>query len=187
MEKIILASKSPRRQELIRNITEDFEVIVSETDEVLPEGISPYDAPVYLSGLKARAVAAEHPDRVVIGADTVVILNGEVLGKPHDEADAMRMLRLLSGNTHSVVTGCTLIQGEREHRFSSRTEVTFYELSEGEIAAYIATGEPSDKAGAYGIQGKGMLFVEKIEGCYFNVMGLPVGQLNRELDRFLHE
>ena len=185
MEPIILASKSPRRQELIKNITEDFEVVVSPVEEVLPEGLSPEDAPLYLARLKAGAVADEHPDRLVIGADTVVILDGEVLGKPRDRDDARRMLRLLSGKVHTVITGCCLIGGERERGFSQSTKVEFYPLTDGEIDDYIATGEPFDKAGAYGIQGKGMLLVKGIEGDYFNVMGLPVGLLSRELKRFI--
>lgn len=185
MQPIILASKSPRRQELISNITEDFEVIVSPAQEILPEGITPEEAPAYLAALKARAVAAERPDRLVIGADTVVILDGEVLGKPRDAEDAFRMLRLLSGRVHTVITGCCIIRGGRERRFSQSTRVEFYPLTDREIAGYIATGEPFDKAGSYVIQGKGMLLVKGIEGDYFNVMGLPVGELKRELDAFL--
>ena len=184
MQSLILASKSPRRQELIRDITDDFEVIVSDADETLPEGISPEEAPVYLSSLKARAVAALHPDRTVIGADTVVILDGAVLGKPRDPQDAARMLRLLSGRVHTVITGCCIVRGGRERAFSECTQVEFYPLSDSEIEAYLATGEPFDKAGAYGIQGKGSLLVEKIHGDYFNVMGLPVLRLSRMLEQF---
>lgn len=182
MSTVILASKSPRRQELIRNITEDFEVIVSEAEERLPEGITPEEAPVYLSGLKASAVAEEHPDRTVVGADTVVILDGRVLGKPQDERDAHRMLQALSGREHLVITGCCLICGSRWVSFSETTRVTFYPLSEREIVEYIATGEPFDKAGAYGIQGRGSVLVKGIEGDFFNVMGLPVARLKRELE-----
>ena len=184
MQGIILASKSPRRQELIRHITEDFEVIVSEAEETLPDGITPEEAPVYLAAVKARAVAATCPDRIVIGADTVVILNGRLLGKPRDRDDAVQMLRSLSGKTHTVITGCTVIRGGRERSFGERTRVTFYPLSDREIEEYIATGDPFDKAGSYGIQGRGCLFVKGIEGDYFNVMGLPVGRLNRELRDF---
>lgn len=185
MQSIILASQSPRRQELIRNITDDVAVIVSPAEEVLPADIAPEEAPAYLAALKARAVAALHPDTPVIGADTVVILDGNILGKPRDKADAARMLRLLSGRVHTVITGCCLILGGRERIFSQRTSVEFYPLSDREIDEYIATGEPMDKAGAYGIQGKGMLFVKGIVGDYFNVMGLPVGMLARELKDFL--
>ena len=185
MQSVILASQSPRRQELIRNITDDFEVIVSPVEEILPEGIAPEEAPAYLAALKARAVAAERPDRLVVGADTVVILDGTILGKPRDRDDAARMLHLLSGRNHTVITGCCLILGGREMTFYERTDVEFYPLSDREIEEYIACGEPFDKAGAYGIQGKGMLFVKGIAGDYFNVMGLPVGRLKREIDGFL--
>lgn len=182
---MILASKSPRRQELIRRITDDVKVIVSEVDEILPAGIAPEEAPVYLSAIKAKAVAAEHPDEPVIGADTVVILDGRLLGKPRDREDAAEMLRRLSGRVHTVVTGCTLILGGRIHSFGESTRVEFYPLTEREIEEYIATGDPFDKAGSYGIQGKGCLFVKGIEGDFFNVMGLPVGRLSRELHAFL--
>ena len=182
--KLILASKSPRRQELIRNITEDFEVIVSPVDEILPEGIAPEEAPVYLAAIKAAAVAREHGDSLVVGADTVVILGSQVMGKPSDRDDAFRMLRELSGKTHEVVTGCCLVKGGRQRSFSCKTMVEFYPLADSEIEGYIATGEPFDKAGAYGIQGKGMLLVKGIEGDFFNVMGLPVSLLKRELEAF---
>lgn len=181
---MILASKSPRRQELLHNITDDFKVIVSEVEEILPEGIAPEKAPEYLSDVKARAVAESHPDEVVIGADTVVILDGEVLGKPRDKDDAMRMLRALSGKVHTVVTGCSVYQGGRHISFSDTTRVEFYPLSDREMTEYIATGEPFDKAGAYGIQGRGSVLVRRIEGDFFNVMGLPVGRLKRELMNF---
>ena len=187
MDNIILASQSPRRQELIRNITDAVEIIVSPVEEILPEGIAPEEAPAYLAALKARAVAAGHPDRLVVGADTVVILDGNVLGKPRDRDDAMRMLRLLSGRVHTVITGCCLIRGGREKVFSQRTSVEFYPMTDREIAEYVATGEPLDKAGAYGIQGKGMLYVKGIEGDFFNVMGLPVGLLRREMEAFLSD
>jgi len=181
MDKLILASQSPRRQELIRKITDDFEVIVSKVEESLPEDISCEEAPAYLAALKAAAVSAEYPDRTVVGADTVVILDSQILGKPTDADDARRMLSLLSGRTHTVITGCCIRYGGMERRFCERTEVEFYPLDSREIDEYIATGEPFDKAGSYGIQGKGCLLVKGIRGDYFNVMGLPVGRLNREL------
>ena len=187
MQPIILASQSPRRQELIRNITDNFEVIVSPAEEILPDGIAPEEAPVFLAGIKARAVAERYPERIVIGADTVVILDGVILGKPADPADAARMLSALSGKTHTVITGCCIRQGQRERRFSQRTEVVFYPLTDREIAEYVASGDPLDKAGAYGIQGRASLFVRGISGDYFNVMGLPIGLLNRELCAFLSE
>ena len=183
MSRYILASKSPRRQELIGYILSDHEVIVSDVEEILPEGIAPEDVPAYLAGIKAQAVAAEHPDDVVIGADTVVILDGEVLGKPKDQDDAFRMLRALSGKAHTVITGCAIIQNGKMTTFADHTRVEFYPLSDREILDYIATGEPFDKAGAYGIQGKGSVLVKRIEGDFFNVMGLPVARLKREMER----
>ena len=183
MSRIILASQSPRRQELIGYILSDYEVIVSEVEETLPDGIAPEEVPAYLAGVKAQAVAAEHPDDVVIGADTVVILDGQVLGKPKDADDAFHMLRSLSGKAHTVITGCAIIQDGRMTTFSDRTRVEFYPLSDREILDYIATGEPFDKAGAYGIQGRGSVLVKRIEGDFFNVMGLPVARLKREMER----
>lgn len=183
MNSIILASKSPRRQELIQNITRDFTVVVSDVEERLPKGIAPEEIPAYLAEIKAQAVADSYPDDVVIGADTVVILDGEVLGKPRDEDDAARMLKALSGKAHTVVTGCCIISRQRRISFSELTRVEFYPLSDREIEEYIATGEPFDKAGAYGIQGRGSVLVKRIEGDYFNIVGLPVGRLKREFEK----
>lgn len=183
MSRIILASQSPRRQELIGYILSDYEVIVSAVEETLPDGIAPEEVPVYLAGVKAQAVAAEHPDDVVIGADTVVILDGQVLGKPKDADDAFHMLWSLSGKAHTVITGCAILQDGRMTTFADRTRVEFYPLSDREILDYIATGEPFDKAGAYGIQGRGSVLVKRIEGDFFNVMGLPVARLKREMER----
>lgn len=183
MNRIILASQSPRRQQLIANIISDFSVVVSQAEEVLPEGIPPEEAPAYLAGLKAQAVAADYPDDIVIGADTVVILDGAVLGKPCDKDDAARMLRALSGKTHTVITGCVIVKDGQKTSFSDITRVEFYPLDDREIIEYIATGEPLDKAGAYGIQGRGCVLVKRIEGDFFNVMGLPVARLKRVLER----
>lgn len=183
MSRFILASQSPRRQELIGYILSEYEVIVSDAQEILPDGIAPEDVPAYLAGIKAQTVASEHPDDVVIGADTVVILDDQVLGKPKDEDDAFHMLRALSGKAHTVITGCAIIQNGRMTTFADHTRVEFYPLSDREILDYIATGEPFDKAGAYGIQGKGSVLVKCIEGDFFNVMGLPVARLKREMER----
>ena len=182
MSRIILASQSPRRQELIANITPDFTAIVSEAEEILPEDIAPEEIPAYFAEIKAGTVAAAHPDDIVIGADTVVILDGEILGKPRDKDDAVRMLRALSGRVHTVVTGCAVCQGGSRITFSESTRVEFYPLGDREILEYIGTGEPFDKAGAYGIQGRGCVLVKRIEGDFFNVMGLPVARLKRELE-----
>ena len=176
---LILASQSPRRRELLKYITDDFTVKVSEVDETLPDGISPSEAVLYLSRIKAEPFAAGGD--TVIGADTVVAIDGEILGKPANKEDARAMLTKLSGKTHSVFTGVTVIRDGKEQSFFEETKVKFFNLSENEIEKYIKTGEPLDKAGAYGIQGFGSLLVEKIDGDYFNVVGLPVSRLNRVL------
>lgn len=186
----ILASKSPRRRELIRKLRLNFAVEVSEVDETLPEGMEQRHAPEYLSGLKAEAVFDKHKSEniVVVGSDTLVMLDGVVYGKPKDEEDAFRMLRNLSGRWHEVVTGVTILSGVpgsgRTERisFSSVSRVKFYELSDEEIRAYIGTGEPMDKAGAYGIQEGGALIVERIDGDFYSVMGLPVAAVYRKLN-----
>ena len=183
MDRIVLASQSPRRSELLSLITPDFDVVVSNAEEIAPTGVKPEEIPVFLASVKAGAVALEHKEDTVIGADTIVLLDDEILGKPKDEEDAARMLRELSGREHTVITGCCVIRGSRWMTFSERTRVRFYELSEKEIMEYIATGEPFDKAGAYGIQGKGFFLVEGITGDYYNVMGLPIARLKRELER----
>ena len=185
MKSVVLASQSPRRRELMRNITADFETVVSDVEETVPADIGVYDTAEYLARLKAEDVLRTRRDAVVIGADTIVILDGVVLTKPADEEDAKRMLRLLSDKRHTVVTGCCIADSDRTKSFSQRTEVEFYPLSDNDIEEYVATGEPMDKAGAYGIQGGGMLFVKGIEGDYFNVMGLPVARLYRELKDFM--
>lgn len=179
---IILASQSPRRQELLKLITSDFEIKVSNVDETLPDIIMPKEAVMYLSKIKAEPFA--DGDDIVIGADTVVALDGKILGKPKSEENAKEMLRFLSGRTHSVFTGVTLASDKKTKTFAVETKVKFFELTNEEIDAYIKTKEPFDKAGAYGIQGYGSLLVEKIDGDYFNVVGLPVSTLARELKAF---
>lgn len=176
---MILASKSPRRQELLKYITEDFVVKSADVDETLPENITPEDAVKYLSKIKAMPLKSS--DDIVIGADTVVACDGKILGKPKDKNDAKAMLKLLSGREHMVYTGVSVIYGERIETFCVGTKVRFFSLSDEEIDNYISTGEPMDKAGAYGIQGYGSLLVEGIEGDYFNVVGLPISKLNRVL------
>lgn len=181
MKKLILASKSPRRQELMKVITEDFLCVPSSAEEIVPENIQPEQVPVYLARLKATDVLKSNPHSVIIGCDTVVINNNYVLGKPKNSEDAKKMLKALSGKKHKVITGCCIVDKDREISFKSETEVEFYPLSDMEINSYIATGEPFDKAGAYGIQGKGSLFVKSICGDYFNVVGLPVSLLAKKL------
>jgi len=180
--KIILASASPRRRELLNAVGLDFEVCVSDVEEVVLPAWSADQAARELARQKAEAVAAQHPEDCVIGADTVVVIDGLILEKPVDQADAQRMLRLLSGREHRVITGVCLICSGHRRVFSQETAVRFYPLSDEEIARYVATGEPMDKAGAYGIQAYGALLVEGITGDYFNVVGLPVARVVRELE-----
>lgn len=179
---LILASKSPRRKELLSLITEDFEIKSADVDETLPEGITPDRAVVFLSKIKAQPLA--NSTDTVIGADTVVAVDNKILGKPKDRNDAFSMLKLLSGKWHSVFTGVTVISSKKSTSFFVETKVKFFDLTDGEIIRYIDTNEPFDKAGAYGIQGKGSLLVEKIQGDYFNVVGLPVSTLNKVLADF---
>ncbi|MBQ9227426.1 MAG: septum formation protein Maf [Eubacterium sp.] len=179
---LILASQSPRRRELLKLITEDFVATAADVDETLPEGVRPDEAVQYLSKIKAAPFIKDGD--TVIGADTVVSLDGIILGKPQDEQDAARMLRLLSGRCHSVFTGVTVATPEKSTTFCVETKVQFFPLTDREIERYVLTGEPLDKAGAYGIQGYGSLLVEKIDGDYFNVVGLPVSKLVRILSNF---
>jgi len=171
--KLILASQSPRRRELLARLGLRFTVEVPEIDETMDPSRPAGDEVARLSRRKAGAVPAG-PDDVVIAADTVVVLDGKVLGKPKDGADAERMLRALSGRTHQVLTGLTVRRAASERTRTVATDVRFRELSGREIAAYAATGEPLDKAGAYGAQGLGAIFIERLEGDYFNVVGLPL-------------
>lgn len=181
---VILASASPRRQELLRYIVPDFKVIPADVDESIPENIDVSDVAQYLACKKAEHIGKICPDSLVIGSDTVVVVGDEILGKPSDEKEAYDMLSKLSGKVHRVITGVCLVQGDRKESFSQETKVRFYELDESEILGYIKTGDPMDKAGAYGIQGEGCVLVEGIEGDFFTVMGLPVARLKRVLGNF---
>lgn len=177
----ILASQSPRRRELLSVITEDFTIIPSNIEEIVPEDIAPFESPEYLAKIKALDIAKTHPDDIVIGADTSVFLGDSVLGKPKNRNHAYEMLSMLSGNTHYVITGCAIVKGDKCISFSVKSEVEFYKLTDDEINAYLDTDEPYDKAGSYGIQAKGALLVKEIRGDYFNIVGLPIGELNRRL------
>ena len=180
---IILASQSPRRKELMGLFHIPFIVRVSQADESMDPKLSPAEAVAAVSRRKAEAITCGSDD-VVIAADTIVVLGNEILGKPRDEADASRMLHLLSGRDHQVMTGMTLLHGNTAITTTEITDIHFRELSDREIDAYIATKEPMDKAGAYGIQGGAALFAERLVGDYYNVMGLPVcrlGQLLRDI------
>lgn len=180
---IILASKSPRRQELLHRMgVEEFTIMESRADETVKEGLSPDQVVRELAARKAEAVLHKaKPGDIVIAADTIVTLEGTILGKPTDESDAFQMLSMLSGVRHQVYTGLAVYQGDVRIVEHECTSVCFRELSGAEIEGYIATGEPMDKAGGYGIQGRGSLFVERIDGDYFNVVGLPICRLGRIL------
>ncbi len=190
MNKVILASASPRRKELLTQIGIDFEVCVSTCEEKITKTV-PAEVVCELSAQKALDVwqKVKQPLSIVIGADTVVAYNGKILGKPADKEDAVRMLTMLSGNTHEVYTGVTFCYEEdsveKVHTFYERTSVTFYPMSPEEIENYVASGDPMDKAGSYGIQGSFAAYVKEIEGDYNNVVGLPVGRLYQEIKEFL--
>lgn len=179
---MILASKSPRRKELLGFISKDFKIIPAVGEENIPDGTEPKDAVVMLAKQKAEEIAADHKGEVIVAADTIVVIDNKILGKPRDEAHAAEMLGTLSGRIHTVFTGvCVIFADGASESFAERTDVEFYPLTESEISDYIATGEPMDKAGAYGIQEKGALLVKRIFGDFYNVMGLPVSRLARVL------
>ena len=181
MESIILASASPRRQELLQQIGVPFVVVKSDAEEILDHADGPRALAVENARRKVLAVAKMHPGRIVLGADTVVFQDGEVYGKPKDAADACAMLRRFAGRRHAVVTGVALVSRDGTCRTdAAETNVCFADMTDEEIAAYVATGEPMDKAGAYALQGRGGMFVERIEGSYSNVIGLPMA-LAREM------
>ena len=180
---LILASASPRRKELMGFFHIPFSVRVADIDETMAPEKAPFDEVARVSRLKALAVPHEKDD-VVIAADTIVVCDGKVLGKPHSEEEAVSMLTALSGRDHQVMTGMTVLRGETARTVTEVTDIHFRELSEKEIRAYVATGEPMDKAGSYGIQGGAALFCTHMVGDFYNVMGLPVcrlGALLREM------
>ena len=186
---LVLASASPRRQELLRNAGISFTVHPTNIPELARTGEKPRECAERLAREKAQAAFRQHPGKLVLGADTIVVVDGELLGKPRDEGDALRMLRLLSGRTHQVITGVCLglrtgdqkLETGFEDTRSETTLVTMISLSDEDIRSYIATGEPMDKAGAYAIQGLASRWIPRIDGDYFNVMGLPVALVFRML------
>lgn len=177
---LILASGSPRRKELLGLFGVPFTVRAADIDETMDPEKPPFDEVARVSRLKALAVP-RRPEDLVIAADTIVICGGRVLGKPHSREDAIGMLELLSGRDHQVMTGCTVVRGDQARTFTEVTDLHFRPLSQQEIDRYVDSGEPMDKAGAYGIQGGAALFCEKIAGDYYNVMGLPVCRLSQLL------
>ncbi len=183
---IILASKSPRRKELLEGLNIPFEVVIHEVDEVFPDGLPMEEIPVYLAKLKAEPFLEEIKNNsLIITADTIVWIDGVVLGKPNDYEHATVMLRQLSGKKHVVVTGVCLTSKDKQVSFSASTDVYFKNLTDSEIDYYLKNYHPYDKAGSYGVQEWiGYIAIDKIEGSYFNVMGLPVQRLYEELSRF---
>lgn len=188
---LVLASQSPRRRELLSVIQKDFTVRSSDVEEIIPDGLTAEETVVYLAKLKAEEVAQQlkkerdSQENIVVGADTVVVLDGEIMGKPKDYDDCVRMISRLSGRQHEVYTGVAIVVNGQTESFYQRTAVRFLDLTKEEIEWYASLQEPYDKAGAYGIQGFGSLLVEGIDGDYFNVMGLPVAALNRRLKKYL--
>ena len=183
--KIILASKSPRRRELMSLLADNFITESPDVEENEDESLSPCDFVCSLAKQKADAVFEKNRDCLVIGSDTIVVLENKILGKPTDEEDACQMLRNLSGKTHEVYTGVCINCEKTSKTFFCKTDVTFFDLNNEEISEYVSSGEPMDKAGSYGIQGKGSLFVERINGDYFNVVGFAVSMIKKELDKIL--
>ncbi len=175
--KVILASASPRRKELLKNLIDDFDIIPSTYEEKIPQGMENEAVAEFFAVQKALDVAKKNKNSFVIGCDTVVIAGNEILGKPKDKADAERMLNLLSGREHKVITGLCIVKDGKSLSLSEETTVKFSALSSDEINWYINTNDPMDKAGAYGIQGLGGRFIEGIKGDYYSVMGLPVNKL----------
>jgi len=183
---LILASQSPRRKQLLELFHMPFTVRVADIDETMDLKKSAYDEVARVALAKAKAISAQ-PEDIVIAADTIVVCDGQVLGKPADEDDACRMLQLLSGRDHQVMTGLCVLRGDRQEVCTEVTDIHFRALSRDEILAYVSTGEPMDKAGAYGIQGGAALFAEKMVGDYYNVMGLPVCRLGMILKKMMEE
>jgi septum formation protein len=181
MDKIILASNSPRRRQLLDMLGVDFEVILGDVEERVDPELEPEQLVMDLAMRKAADVFVRHPDRTVLGFDTMVYIDGVPLGKPVSADDAARMLRLLQGRTHTVVTGCAIVTKKGSYSFCERAEVAFHPMTEAEINGYILSGEPFDKAGAYAAQGIGAKFIRGIQGDFFTVMGLPVARLYHEM------
>ncbi|HHW45498.1 MAG TPA: septum formation inhibitor Maf [Clostridiales bacterium] len=181
---LVLASASPRRKEILKNLGYEFECLPVDIDETIQNGVLPETAVSGLAQKKAAAALKLRPDCVVIGSDTVVVLDGKILGKPRDRDHAFQMLKSLSGRVHTVYTAVAIMSESKNEVFCSNTDVEFYPLTDEEIKEYIDTKEPMDKAGAYGIQGKGMTLVKRISGDFYTVVGLPAAETARRLREF---
>lgn len=183
MERIVLASQSARRKQLLEWAEIEFDVIVSHVDESFPADMAIEEVPVYIARAKANAIKQElSHDRIILAADTIVVLNNEVIGKPVDKADAVSILKKLSGNNHKVITGVVILKGDKEIYFADTTDVSFHNLTEEQINFYVDKYQPYDKAGAYAIQEWiGVVGIKSISGDFYNVMGLPVSRVVRAL------
>ena len=186
MKDIILASSSPRREEILKKYNFAFEIIKPDIEEIISKEDTPEQLVMSLSFRKAYSIGEKYPEAIVIGADTVVVYEGEILSKPKDPEDAFKMISLLSGKTHEVITGVSIINEATNTKIVDfeKTKVKFRKLDEDFINTYIDTKEPFDKAGSYGIQGIGALLVEKIDGCYLNVVGMPLVKLDKLLNKY---
>lgn len=183
MKHIILASASPRRKEILELVDLKFDVMPSDAQEITTK-TAPNEVVMELASIKAKDIYKKSEKQsMIVGADTVVAYQGQILGKPTDEADAKRMLTMLSGQTHEVYTGVCIIEDGKTKTFYEETKVTFYEISDEQIDHYIKTGEPMDKAGSYGIQGKAAVFIKGIEGDYYNVVGFPIARFLQEITK----
>lgn len=183
MKHIILASASPRRKEILELADLKFDVMPSDAQEITTK-TAPNEVVMELASIKAKDIYKKSEKQsMIVGADTVVAYQGQILGKPTDEADAKRMLTMLSGQTHEVYTGVCIIEDGKTKTFYEETKVTFYEISDEQIDRYIKTGEPMDKAGSYGIQGKAAVFIKGIEGDYYNVVGFPIARFLQEITK----
>lgn len=181
LKSIVLASQSPRRRELMQMLNMPFSSENPQTEELIDPALPLTKAVEKIAIDKAHQVFQKHPKAIVIGSDTVVVYEDQILGKPVNEEDAVRMLRLLSGKTHKVITGVCMVSDQEQLVFHSSAKVTFYPLDEAMIKAYVATSSPLDKAGAYGIQDRGALFIKSITGDYYTIMGLPIAEVYRRL------
>jgi septum formation protein len=183
---MILASKSPRRQELLKLMGIDFRIVLKEVDESYPDGLTPPEIALYISEKKAKAFDESISNEIIITADTIVVIDGNILGKPENDEHAVEILSLLSGRMHEVITAVSLVKGGRIHSFYEVSEVFFRKITEEQIRHYIKNGNPMDKAGAYGIQEWiGLIAIERINGSYTNVVGLPTHRLYQELSSFI--
>lgn len=185
MPQIVLASQSPRRKQLLQWAEIDFEIMVADTDESFPENLIPRDAAIHIATQKAKAIQQKAGDKIIIAADTIVVLNNQIIGKPVDRKDAIQILNKLSGNHHKVITAVVILKNEKIISFADATDVEFHSLTQSQIEFYVDKYKPYDKAGAYAIQEWiGVVGIKCIHGDFYNVMGLPVSRVMQELNKF---